>query len=78
MAGHRGMVGSAVVRRLQQAGYHNLVMRTSQELDLRDQAAVAAFFAPKSPNMWCWPPPKWAAFMANNTYRADFLLRQPA
>ena len=49
VAGHRGMVGAALVRRFERAGYHNLVVRTSQELDLRDQAAVAAFFARERP-----------------------------
>jgi GDP-L-fucose synthase len=59
VAGHRGMVGSAMVRRLNKAGYTNIVTRVSSELDLRNQAAVAEFFAEeKAGIMWCWPPPK--------------------
>lgn len=73
VAGHRGMVGSALVRRLQQAGYRNLVMRTSQELDLRDQAAVAAFFAQQKPEYVLLAAAKVGGIVANNTYRADFL-----
>ncbi|WBA41956.1 GDP-L-fucose synthase [Hymenobacter canadensis] len=73
VAGHRGMVGSALVRRLQQAGYHNLVVRTSQELDLRDQAAVAAFFAQEKPEYVLLAAAKVGGIVANNTYRADFL-----
>ena len=73
VAGHRGMVGSALVRRLQQAGYHNLVVRTSQELDLRDQAAVAAFFAQQKPEYVLLAAAKVGGIVANNTYRADFL-----
>ncbi len=49
VAGHRGLVGSAIVRRLQAEGYRNLVFRTSSELDLRNQAAVDAFFADEKP-----------------------------
>ncbi|WBA41959.1 GDP-L-fucose synthase family protein [Hymenobacter canadensis] len=67
------MVGSALVRRLQQAGYHNLVVRTSQELDLRDQAAVAAFFAQEKPEYVLLAAAKVGGIVANNTYRADFL-----
>ena len=74
VAGHRGMVGSAVVRRLRQAGYHNLIVRTSQELDLRDAAAVAAFFAAEKPEYVVLAAAKVGGIMANNTYRADFLL----
>ena len=50
VAGHRGMVGSAIVRKLEQAGYHNLVLKTSSELDLRNQSAVAAFFELEKPD----------------------------
>lgn len=73
VAGHRGMVGAAVVRRLERAGYHNLVVRTSQELDLRNQAAVAAFFAQEQPEVVVLAAAKVGGIVANNTYRADFL-----
>ncbi|MCA8829548.1 GDP-L-fucose synthase family protein [Hymenobacter pini] len=73
IAGHRGMVGAALVRRLRQAGYHNLVLRTSQELDLRDQAAVEDFFALESPEYVLLAAAKVGGIVANNTYRADFL-----
>ncbi len=73
VAGHRGMVGAALVRRLEGAGYRNLVVRTSQELDLRDQAAVAAFFAQERPEYVLLAAAKVGGIVANNTYRADFL-----
>ncbi|AYA36882.1 GDP-L-fucose synthase [Hymenobacter oligotrophus] len=73
VAGHRGMAGSAIVRRLQQAGYHNLVLRTSKELDLRNQAAVADFFAEEKPGYVVLAAAKVGGIVANNTYRADFL-----
>jgi GDP-L-fucose synthase len=73
VAGHRGMVGSAFVRRLRRAGYTNLVTRTSKELDLRDQAAVAAFFAQEQPEYVLLAAAKVGGIYANNTYRADFL-----
>ena len=73
VAGHRGMVGAALVRRLERAGYHNLVVRTSQELDLRDQAAVAAFFDRERPEYVLLAAAKVGGIVANNTYRADFL-----
>jgi GDP-L-fucose synthase len=50
VAGHRGMVGSAILRRLEKAGYHNFVTRTSSELDLRNQQAVTEFFAAEKPD----------------------------
>ncbi|MDO9156629.1 MAG: NAD-dependent epimerase/dehydratase family protein, partial [Sediminibacterium sp.] len=50
VAGHRGMVGSAIVRQLQAAGFTNIIIRTSAELDLRNQQAVADFFAAEKPN----------------------------
>ncbi len=73
IAGHRGMVGSAIVRRLQQEGYHNLVFRTSSELDLRDQQAVAAFFAAERPDYVFLAAAKVGGILANNIYRAEFL-----
>ncbi len=73
VAGHRGMVGAAIVRTLQQKGYHNLVLRTSSELDLRDQAAVAEFFETEKPEYVFLAAAKVGGIVANNTYRADFL-----
>ncbi len=73
VAGHRGMVGSALVRRLTQEGFTNLVTRTSSELDLRDQAAVAAFFAQEKPEYVVLAAAKVGGIQANNTYRAEFL-----
>lgn len=73
VAGHRGMVGSAMLRRLQQAGFTNFVTRTSSELDLRDQAAVAAFFAQEKPDYVVLAAAKVGGINANNIYRAEFL-----
>lgn len=73
VAGHRGMVGSAIVRRLQAAGYGNLVVRTSRELDLRQQAEVARFFQQEQPDYVFLAAAKVGGILANNTYRAEFL-----
>ena len=73
VAGHRGMVGAALVRRLQRGGYHNLILRTSRELDLRDCAAVEDFFALENPEYVLLAAAKVGGIVANNTYRADFL-----
>lgn len=73
VAGHKGMVGSAIVRKLQAEGYHNLVLKTSSELDLRNQAAVEKFFAAEKPEYVFLAAAKVGGIMANNTYRADFL-----
>jgi GDP-L-fucose synthase len=73
VAGHRGMVGSAIVRKLSSEGYNNLVFRTSSELDLRNQAAVEAFFAAEKPEYVFLAAAKVGGIMANNTYRAEFL-----
>lgn len=73
VAGHRGMVGSALVRRLQSEGYDNLIVRTSGELDLRNQQAVADFFASEKPDYVFLAAAKVGGIMANNIYRADFL-----
>ncbi len=67
------MVGSAIVRKLQSEGYTNLVLRTSAELDLRNQAAVEKFFATEKPEYVFLAAAKVGGIMANNTYRADFL-----
>ncbi|SNC66460.1 GDP-L-fucose synthase [Hymenobacter gelipurpurascens] len=73
VAGHRGMVGAALVRRLKQAGYFNLITRSSQELDLRDQGAVEDFFSLENPEYVLLAAAKVGGILANNTYRADFL-----
>ncbi len=73
VAGHRGMVGSAIVRKLQSEGYNNLVLRTSSELDLRNQSQVEIFFATEKPEYVFLAAAKVGGIMANNTYRADFL-----
>jgi GDP-L-fucose synthase len=67
------MVGSAIVRSLQKNGYTNLVVRTSQELDLRSQQAVSDFFASEKPAYVFLAAAKVGGIVANNTYRADFL-----
>jgi GDP-L-fucose synthase len=73
IAGHRGMVGSAIIRRLQQDGFTNFVTRTSQELDLRNQQTVADFFAMEKPDYVFLAAAKVGGIVANNTYRADFI-----
>jgi GDP-L-fucose synthase len=73
IAGHRGLVGSAIVRALEKKGFKNLLYRTSKELDLRDQAAVDGFFAQEKPNYVFLAAGKVGGIVANNTYRADFL-----
>ncbi|MFM7853509.1 MAG: GDP-L-fucose synthase family protein [Flammeovirgaceae bacterium] len=73
VAGYRGMVGSAIVRKLQSEGYNNLVLRTSSELDLRNQSQVDIFFATEKPEYVFLAAAKVGGIMANNIYRADFL-----
>ncbi len=73
IAGHRGMVGSAISRRLQKEGFTNIVTRTSSELDLRDQTAVRKFFAAETPDHVFLAAARVGGIMANNTYRAEFL-----
>lgn len=73
VAGHRGMVGSAIVRRLEQAGYTNLLLKTHGELDLLDQSAVSDFFANEKPDYVFLAAAKVGGIHANNTYRADFI-----
>ncbi|WP_345156068.1 NAD-dependent epimerase/dehydratase family protein, partial [Pontibacter saemangeumensis] len=73
VAGHRGMVGSAIVRKLEAAGYTNIVTRSSSGLDLREQAAVRAFFSEERPEYVFLAAAKVGGIIANNTYRADFL-----
>jgi GDP-L-fucose synthase len=73
VAGHRGMVGSAIVRRLQSAGYANLILRARHELDLLDQRAVHDFLAEQQPHYIYIAAAKVGGIQANNLYRADFL-----
>ncbi len=73
VAGHRGMVGSAVKRALEKAGFNNIITRTSGELDLRDQHAVTEFFKQEQPEYVFLAAAKVGGIVANNTYRAEFL-----
>lgn len=73
IAGHRGMVGSSLLRNLEAKGFTNLVLRTSSELDLRSTAAVAEFFEKEKPEYVFLAAAKVGGIMANNTYKADFL-----
>ena len=73
VAGHRGMVGSAIYRKLISEGYVNLISRELADLDLRNQAAVEAFFAEEKPDHVVLAAAKVGGIVANNTYRADFL-----
>jgi GDP-L-fucose synthase len=73
VAGHRGMVGSAIVRKLESEGYHHLILRTSGELDLRNQAAVDHFFQEEQPEYVFLSAAKVGGIQANNIYRAEFL-----
>jgi GDP-L-fucose synthase len=73
VAGHRGMVGSAIVRALQKNQFNNIVTRTSAELDLRNQKAVNDFFDQEKPEYVFLAAAKVGGILANNTYRAEFL-----
>jgi GDP-L-fucose synthase len=73
VAGHRGMVGSAIVRALQAAGHSNLLLRTRAELDLLDQTAVREFFQREKPEYVFLAAARVGGILANNTYRADFI-----
>jgi len=73
VAGHRGMAGSAIVRRLQQAGYNNLILRTRQELPLTDKQAVDTFFAAEKPDFVFMAAAKVGGILANDTYPVDFI-----
>jgi len=73
IAGHRGMVGSALYRKLKREGFTNFIFRTSRELDLRNQAAVNEFFAVEKPNYVFLAAAKVGGILANNTYRGEFI-----
>jgi GDP-L-fucose synthase len=73
VAGHRGLVGSALMRQLEQRGYRNLVTRTHAELDLTDQTAVQEFFAKEKPDYVLLAAAKVGGIYANNTYPAEFI-----
>ena len=73
IAGHRGMVGSSLERKLRAEGYHNIIVRSSIELDLRNQHAVNDFFAAEKPDYVILAAAKVGGIHANNTYRAEFI-----
>ncbi|MDW7693193.1 GDP-L-fucose synthase [Flammeovirgaceae bacterium SG7u.111] len=73
IAGHRGMVGSAIYRKLESEGYSNIIHRTSKELDLRDQTQVSDFFKIEKPDVVVLAAAKVGGIHANNVYRAEFL-----
>jgi len=73
VAGHRGLVGAAIVRRLREEGYDNLVTRTSRELDLREQGAVREFFERERPEYVFLAAARVGGILANDTWPADFL-----
>ncbi len=75
IAGHRGLVGSAIWKNLQQKGYINLIGRTSKELDLMDSVAVANFFTKEQPEYVFLAAAHVGGIIANNVYRADFIYR---
>lgn len=73
VAGHRGMVGSAILRQLKSRGFANFVLRTSSELDLKDQQAVSDFFDKEKPDYVFLAAAKVGGIIANNTYKGDFI-----
>ncbi len=73
IAGHKGMVGSAIMRNLNAKGYNQIITRSSKELDLRNQQAVADFFVKEKPDYVFLAAAKVGGIVANNTYRADFI-----
>ncbi|AXP80587.1 GDP-L-fucose synthase [Mariniflexile rhizosphaerae] len=73
IAGHRGLVGSAILKNLQSKGYNNIVTRTHKELDLTNQVAVETFFSKEKPDYVFLAAAKVGGIVANNTYRADFI-----
>ena len=75
VAGHRGLVGSAIWNNLESRGYHNLVGRTHRELDLTDQQAVKRFFDEEQPDAVVLAAAFVGGIMANSLYRADFIMQ---
>src|SRR6476646_9179731 len=73
IAGHRGMVGSAILRRLEKEGFENFILRTSSDLDLRNQSAVQNFFETEKPEYVFLAAAKVGGIQANNIYRAEFI-----
>lgn len=73
IAGHRGLVGSAILKNLQEKGFCNIITRTHSELDLTDQRAVISFFGSEKPEYVFLSAAKVGGIVANNTYRADFM-----
>ena len=73
VAGHRGLVGSAIHRELLRRGYHNILTRTHEQLDLCDEVAVNAFFSGEEPDFVFLAAAKVGGIFANNTYPADFI-----
>jgi GDP-L-fucose synthase len=73
VAGHKGLVGSAILRKLKEKGYTNLIYRSSQELDLRRQTEVEAFFEKERPEYVFLAAAKVGGILANDTYKADFI-----
>src|SRR5579862_8354389 len=73
VAGHNGLVGSAISRRLHKCGYNNLILRARSEVDLRDQRAVQTFFERERPEYVFLAAAKVGGILANSTYPADFL-----
>ncbi|HZX74076.1 MAG TPA: NAD-dependent epimerase/dehydratase family protein, partial [Cyclobacteriaceae bacterium] len=73
IAGHLGMVGSAIHRRLELEGFHNFIFKSSTEMDLRDQLAVRVFFETERPDYVFLAAARVGGIVANNTYRADFI-----
>ncbi|WP_110311029.1 GDP-L-fucose synthase family protein [Dysgonomonas alginatilytica] len=73
IAGHRGLVGSAILRNLKDRGYNNFILRTHEELDLKDQLVVAKFFEEEKPEYVILAAAKVGGIIANNKYRADFI-----
>ena len=73
IAGHRGMVGSAILRKLKQEGFNNIVTKTSDQLDLRQQQATSDFFSKERPEFVFLAAAKVGGIVANNTFRAEFL-----
>src|SRR3981081_2871143 len=73
IAGHRGMVGSALLRKLKKENFSNFILTTSKELDLRDQAAVQSFFQKERPDYVFLAAAKVGGILANDDYRAEFI-----